>query len=294
MIQKTTMTTAVHKKSPAEDPVDALIKSIRIPPRPSLLTDLQQELAQSEPDPRNIAKIIGSDAGMSGALLKLANSSFYGLKRKVNSVEQGIAFLGINQCAALATGVLARQSIGMEGSAVLERFWDMSTKRAKALAFLAGRTRVCRPDIAHTFGLFCDIGVPLLMNRFPEYVGTYAEASNDLVNIFTAVEDQRHSTNHAAIGCLLARNWGLSEDVSLGILLHHDYGALVSAGTDDAVRSLIALFVLAENVIQKLYGHVVSPEWEKGGAAACRHLGLAADETVDILEELYELFDAES
>ncbi|HYD81276.1 MAG TPA: HDOD domain-containing protein [Paucimonas sp.] len=287
------MTAAVPHNIAGEDPVDALIKSIRIPPRPSLLTDLQQELARSEPDPRSIAKIIGSDVGMSGALLKLANSSFFGLSRKVTSVDQGIAFLGINQCAALATGVLARQAIGMEGGPALEKFWDMSTKRAKALVFLAGRTRACKADIAHTFGLFCDIGVPLLMNRFPEYVRTYAEASSDPVNPFTVVEDDRHSTNHAAIGCLLARNWGLSVDVSSAILLHHDYTALEGSGTDDAVRSLVSLFVLAENILQKHSGQGLSAEWEKGGELACRHLGLDAGETADLLEELHEALDNE-
>src|SRR5438105_3864640 len=78
-VLKKMKTTVVAKNSPVDDPVDALIKSIRIPPRPSLLTDLQQELSASEPDPRKIAKIIASDVGMSGALLKLANSSFFGL-----------------------------------------------------------------------------------------------------------------------------------------------------------------------------------------------------------------------
>lgn len=292
-----TMTTTVSKHSPGKDPVEALIKSIRIPPRPSLLTDLQQELALSEPDPGRIAKIIGSDVGMSGALLKLANSPFYGLKRKIRSVEQGITFLGINQCAALATSVLARQAIGMEGGMALERFWNMSTRRAEAVAFLAGKTRVCRSDIAHTFGLFCDIGVPLLMNRFPDYTETYALAGSDILNGFTEVEDERHNTNHAAIGCLLARNWGLTEEVSFAILLHHDSSVLESPGTDDAVRSLVSLFLLAENIIQKLYGHIVSSDvssdWERSSAAACRHLGLECDETSDIFEELYELLDDE-
>lgn len=284
----------VSKQPTGEDQAEVLLKSIRIPPRPTLLADLQQELSRSEPDPGRIAKILGSDVGMSGALLKLANSPFYGPRRKISSVEQGITFLGINQCAALATGVLARQAVGAEGGAALERFWDMSTRRAKAVAFLAAKTRVCRPDIAHTFGLFCDIGVPLLMNRFPDYAETYALAGSDDTNIFTAVEDARHNTNHAAIGCLLARNWGLTEEVSLAILLHHDYSVLEKPGTDDAVRSLVALFLLAETAIQKLYGHVACTGWEKSGGAACGHLGLTGDEAIDILEELYELFDGET
>ena len=84
---------------PQLDQVDALIKSIRIPPRPSLLADMQRELASEDPSPEAIGKIVASDVGMSGALLKLANSAIYGGRRKAKSIEQAILFLGINQVA---------------------------------------------------------------------------------------------------------------------------------------------------------------------------------------------------
>jgi hypothetical protein len=50
---------------PQLDQVDALIKSIRIPPRPSLLADMQRELASEDPSPEAIGKIVASDVGMS-------------------------------------------------------------------------------------------------------------------------------------------------------------------------------------------------------------------------------------
>ena len=49
---------------PQVDQVDALIKSIRIPPRPSLLADMQRELASEDPSPEAIGKIVASDVGM--------------------------------------------------------------------------------------------------------------------------------------------------------------------------------------------------------------------------------------
>jgi hypothetical protein len=161
--------------APAADPVDALIKSIRIPPRPSLLADLQRELA-SPTRARAIGRIVASDVGMSGALLKLANSSIFGGRRKAKSIEQAILFLGINQVAALMTGLLARQAIPAN-SAALASFWDVSTRRAHAMVFLSRRLRIGAPDVAHTFGLFCDTGVPLLMDRFADYGATFADAS---------------------------------------------------------------------------------------------------------------------
>ena len=286
------MTNAAAQALPEHAVEDALLRSIRIPPRPSLLVDLQRELAQPDPSSRNIARIIGNDVGMSGALLKLANSPFFGAGRKAKSVEQAITFLGINQCAALLTGLLAKEAI--DGNAAeLNIFWEMSARRAQAVVFLSRKLRIAPPDIAHTFGLFCDIGVPLLMNRFADYKSTFAIASAEPDAVFTSVEDARHQTNHAAIGCLLARNWGLSPDVSWAILHHHDYRVLDDPATDDAIRSLVALSLLAEKAIQRFHGNSSSLEWDKGGDRACAHLALSEDETDDLLEELNETFHTE-
>lgn len=268
------------------DPVDALIKSIRIPPRPSLLADLQAELASSDPSPEAIGRIVARDVGMAGALLKLANSSLFG-GRRAKSIEQAILFLGINQVASLMTGLLARQAIPAN-SAALASFWDVSTKRSYAMMFLSRRLRIGAPDIAHTFGLFCDTGVPLLMERFPGYEATLLDAGAEPERAFTAVEEERHSTSHAAVGSLLARNWGLSSDVAWAILHHHDYPVLEDENTADAIRSLVALSLLAERAIRRYQGHAGSVEWDKGGERARAYLSLDEDETAEILDELEE------
>ncbi|MDB5907392.1 MAG: metal-dependent phosphohydrolase [Massilia sp.] len=271
------------------DAVDELIKSIRIPPRPSLLADLQRELASQDPAPAAIGRIIASDVGMAGALLKLANSSFYGGARKAKSIDQAIIFIGINQVAALMTGLVARQAIGTD-SAALAAFWDRSTRRALAMVFLSRRLRIGAPDVAHTFGLFCDTGVALLLDRFPDYAASFEVAAADAQRRFTDVEDERHRTSHAAIGCLLARNWGLSSDVSWAILHHHDYGVIDDGATDDAVRSLVALSLLAERALQAYQGHRGSLEWDKGGARACAYLGLSDNEATDLVDQLLDGF----
>ena len=271
---------------PAGDPVDELIKSIRIPPRPSLLADLQAELGCADPSPERIGHIVARDVGMAGALLKLANSSLFG-GRRAKSIEQAILFLGINQVAALMTGLLARKAIPAESPA-LANFWEVSTKRSHAMVFLSRRLRIGAPDIAHTFGLFCDTGMPLLVNRFPGYESTFRDAGAEPLRAFTAVEEERHGTNHAAVGTLLARNWGLSGDVAWAILHHHDHAVLEDDATSDAVRSLVALSLLAERAICRYQGLAGSPEWDKGGARAQAYLSLDEDETAELLDELEE------
>ncbi|MCG2586268.1 HDOD domain-containing protein [Massilia sp. TS11] len=277
--------------SPANgtDAVDALIKSIRIPPRPSLLMALQKELSQPQPAPENIARIISSDVGMSGALLKLANSAIWGGGHKSNSIEQAILFLGINQVASLMAGLLARKAIRAGGRSLVA-FWDVSDRRAQAMVHLSRALRVGEPDVAHTFGLFADMGVPLLTARFPEYEAVYARAVTDPERPITAIEEEAFSTHHAAIGCLLARNWGLAEDICWGILHHHDYRVIEDQGTAELLRSLVALSLVAEAAIQKYQGHSDSLEWHKGGDLARAHLGLSHEEVADLVADLIEAF----
>lgn len=270
--------------------VDALIKTIRIPPRPSLLADVQAILATDDPDPRKLADVIANDVALSASLLKLANSPFFGLRLKAKSVANAVSLLGMQQCGLLMTGIIARQSIQIE-KIPLVKFWDFSAKRAQAMSHLARRMKVCPVDLAHTFGLFCDIGIPILLERFPDYQETLNLANQEQAEKFTAVEQQRHATSHTAIGSLMARTWGLPEDVSLAILLHHDYACLEDTSTDERVRSLVALALLAEYSILRYHGQESSNEWEKGGQRVCHFLGLSVDEVEDCFEDLHEMFN---
>ena len=270
--------------------VDALIKTIRIPPRPSMLIDVQAELACNEPDPRRLAATIANDVALAASLLKLTNSPFFGLRLKASSVEHAVHLLGMRQCGLLMTGIIARQSVQVS-KVSLVKFWDFSSKRAQAMAHLATHMRVCSTDMAHTFGLFCDIGIPLLLEKFAGYQKTLDLAHQEFENNFTLIEEQRHSTSHTSIGALMARTWGLPEDVSTAILLHHDYDVLSDGATSETVRSLIALALVAEYSIHKYHGEETLAEWDKGGQSACDFLGLGNDELEDRFEELHDVFN---
>ncbi|MEB0140269.1 MULTISPECIES: HDOD domain-containing protein [unclassified Undibacterium] len=270
--------------------VDALIKTIRIPARPSLLLDVQTELASREPDPRRLAAMIANDVAMSASLLKLSNSSLFGLRLKATSVEHAVSLLGMRQCGLLMTGIIARQAIQIE-RVPLAQFWDESSKRALAMSHLAQHWRVCSPDLAHTYGLFCDIGIPLLLERFPDYQQTLVLAQQQWESPFTAVEQVRHHTSHTSIGALMARTWALPEDISMAILLHHDYRVLTDLSTSETVRTLVALSLLADYAIHLYRAQEPLAEWEKGGSLACEFLGVGHDDIDDRFEEIHELFN---
>jgi HD-like signal output (HDOD) protein len=271
--------------------IDQLVKSIAIPPRPSVVAELQQEMAAGDPDPVRIARLVAQDVALTAAVLKSVNSPFYGLTRRAETLGQAISLLGQRQVGVLVTGLVLRGTL--RGNAPnLVRFWDVSAKRSYAMAQLAKALGGVPVDVAQSFGLFCDVGIPLLMQRFPDYAQTLKRANEHSDTSFTAVEQASHDTDHALIGALMARSWGVSQSVCLAIRLHHDYEVFLDAKVPAEVARLIAMALVAELAIQRFARMNASTEWTKGGDRAVGVLTLSDADVEEWVEMLVERFAA--
>jgi len=271
----------------------ALVKDVGIPPRPSLLADMQAEVQRDEPRLRVMADIAGADVAMSAALLMTANSPMMGLRRRAETVQEALMLLGYSQCHVILTEITLRGLFPPDGT-LLTRFWDVSTKRAHAMTHLARQKGISTPALAHTFGLFVDIGIPMLIKRFknsnPSYVDTLAQA-NQSIKPFTEIERREHETDHALVGALMARGWGVSQTVQLAIRLHHAYSNWRD-GAPVAVLELMALYLVSEHIIQTYLGQNRHTEWDKGGNRAMEILGIDSLTLEGWNDEVHDLFDA--
>lgn len=265
------------------------IQGIPIPPRPLVVQQIQEEMAQREPDLRRIAEIVGQDVGLTVAVLKTVNSPLYGLSRKAESVEQALNLIGFKQLENLVTAISVR-SLLKGDSNFLGRFYDTSARRAKAMAQMAKSTGLVDVALAQTFGLFCDVGIPLLMQRFPGYTQTLRIANQDSERSFTEVEHETHNTDHALIGALMARTWGLPKHVALAIRMHHDYHVFLDPAAPLEVVRLISLNIVAEEAIQRYAQMHSNVEWLKGGDYVPSTLSMEPAEVQEWIEHLIDLF----
>ena len=69
-----------------DEQISQIMHGIKIPPQPQILVDLQIEQMAPEPDPRVISRLINQDVGLSGAILKVVNSSQYALPNVITWV----------------------------------------------------------------------------------------------------------------------------------------------------------------------------------------------------------------
>ena len=271
--------------------LDDIVSSLAIPPQPIVVQQMQTEMGKPEPDVRKAAQIVSQDIGLTVAVLKAVNSPLFGLSRKVESVDAAVNMIGMRALSNLVTAVSLRTTLAGEADS-LAHFFDTSSKRAFALARLARELPGVEAPHAQTFGLFCDVAIPLLLRRFPNYRDTLQQAETDPTHSFTEIEHQAHHTDHALIGALVAKTWGLPKNVCLAIRLHHDYKIFLDAKVPREICTLIALGLIADAAIKRYAGNHPSTEWGKGGDFVAGALVLSPDEIEEWVVQLHADFAA--
>lgn len=254
--------------------IERSILDVCIPPCPVVLDRFMTEARKEEPDFNLMAGIISTDVGVSAGLIKTANSAFFGIRQHVRSVNEALAMLGMRTASRAVAGILLRKTFPNVPN--LERFWDTSARIAHMSGWLALQLRIngLHAEDAYTFGLFRDCGIPVLLGRFPEYEKIQLAASSDASRNFIDIENAALPTNHAMVGCILAQNWWLPEEISLAIRNHHNLGALQSEKLLLLSRRLIATAQLAEYLVGQQINLSLTQEWPKLGAACLHILGL--------------------
>lgn len=285
------MSLAAADPDTLEREAERVVREVGIPPCPTILTAVVREMRRDEPDLRKLAELMGSDVGLSATLLKTVNSPFYGLSTKAGTVQQALAILGLRAGVNLVTGLLLRQAFPVVSSTLMEEFWERSMRLAAAAATLAPRLKCCNRDQAHTFALFRDCGLAVMIRKFPMYADIVDYSAADPGQPITEVENIRYQVNHARVGYALARSWHLPESLGRAIFHHHD-AALISAGTlavpTESAR-LIALGLLAEQLCAIHSSRAPCPDWIQGAQLVSDAFGL---DEADVTALAVELEDA--
>ena len=269
------------------------VRAIMIPPCPQSLVRLQEILAAPELDAQAIDQLASSDVAMAAAVIRQANSPLYALAQPVQTVGMALTVLGLRPAVELLSAFITRHALHVQ-SPLLEHFWESSQRRAIACEHIGRQLYSLDPGLGYSFGLFCHVGMPVLVKAVRGYASTVTEALARKDRTFTQTENANHKTDHAVMGAIVARTWHLPPAVSEAIWLHHDFSCLQDERFDATVRHLVALGALAEYLIHHHDNVPPSREWLAHGAECLQHLHVTEDELNHWIDELYPAFEAVS
>jgi len=178
-------------------------------------------------NPSDLNKVISLDPVLTGRLLRLINSAFYGLNSHVTSLVKAITMLGINTVKnlTLSTAILGTlpknkvvNGLNMEG------YWRHSLCVGVTSKLFAAKQGVEPRFLQEYFtaGLLHDIGkLPLNAAMPEEYMNAIACADREHKKLIDA-ENDSFGINHCNTGDLITSAWKLDSPVSDVILFHHN------------------------------------------------------------------------
>lgn len=292
----TSTTLAPSRSASIQDELDRArrrgpLNQLVIPPCPAMLMRLQAAMAEREPDLNEVARIASSDVAMAATLLRTANGALHAAGQPVQTLGQAMNRLGLDETAAVMTGFLLKGAVRVD-SPHLQGFWERAGKHALAMASIARQLPGMSPDVGHTFGLFCHVGLPVLLQSMRGYGGTLVEARARTDRSFVQTENANHRTDHAVVGALVARLWRLAPSVVAAIRLHHDLDVIGEDDLDPEVSTLLATHLVAQLMLNRHAALDPDAEWQRHGEAAMDWLQAGTDDLALWQDQLFPLLDA--
>lgn len=267
------------QKQLSEEQIQQIMQGIKIPPQPQILVDLQMEQLMPNPDLAEIAKLISQDVGLAGTVLKVVNSPFYGLKNRITSVQQAVSLMGLDSVINIINGLSIKSQMSDETIVNMNRFWDTATDIAQISMNIATQVGYPNPDLAYLLGLFHNCGIPLLMERFDNYLEIMEESYSHPDLRVVDIENQRLNTNHAVIGYYTAKSWNLPKVLCDVIAEHHSATRHFTDANfqDTEAKTLLAILKLSEHICgnYRILGRQQEDlEWLRIGEEVLTYLGL--------------------
>lgn len=149
------------------DALDKIVKSNQsgaalVRRMPGVIPQLLQNLKTENFSGAQLAKTISHDVVLVGAVIRIANSSFYAPGQTINSIEHAILVIGQAGLRQLVTSVAFQPLIDMNTGhftkLIAPRLWEQSERAAVANRMLAGVHRV-DPFEAFLAGLIHNVGL---------------------------------------------------------------------------------------------------------------------------------------
>lgn len=197
----------------------------RLPSLPNVYLQVVDELQSTDASLDRVGEVIARDVGMSAQVLKLVNSAFFGLRRRVANASDAVNYLGIDTIKALVLSLhtfsqFENTDLGGISMIALRNHSLLTAGCARHIMRLEGAD-VKQVDEAFIGGLLHDSGKLVLAANFSAQYARVMRLAHDGGLTVTAAEHGVFGCTHADVGGYLLGLWGLPVPVVECVSHHH-------------------------------------------------------------------------
>ena len=274
--------------------------SKRLPTLPTIAMKILEIVKNGDSSISEIGEIISADPPLSAEILRVINSPYYGLRRKMTSVVHAVSMLGVSTVKNLALSFSVVKNFQSNGKSNFDhnRFWKSSIISAVSAQILSGYTEIDGSDDIFFLGLLHDIGRLAMVHELTDQYGLVIEkVSNENCPVAVA-EELVFGFNHMNVGKFLAEKWGLPEEFHLPISTHHMPEKIEAESSEVKKRSLILylseLFVELYETADPRLLQLIDCEIKKSGVFEDFKVESIAESIFEKAQELLPLFEIEA
>lgn len=225
----------------------------RLPSLPEVVDKILEQAGDPNGSAGDLAELIEKDEALASRLLRLVNSPFYGVSRKIAVVRSAVTLLGFRTVRALVLSISVFESFQWADARKAHRFlrfWQHALAVGVAARTLATRLKWPNPEEAFTAGLTHDLGKLVMLQKKPDLFDKACAAARASNQDLTVAEEEVFGISHPHLGGLVAEKWRFPDPLCRAIRHHHAPG--VAAAHGDAGGPNLALAVHAANAVAKL------------------------------------------
>ena len=197
-----------HEYSPAA--LEAFVASVQhLPLFSGTAVQLLRSVDQEQITAGELSRLISTDAALAAHLLRIVNSPYYGLSRRIGTVSDALTVLGFNLVRRTVTAAVLQRPLlaHLRDTAVARAFWRHELICAALARHLALR-RGYDGEFAYMAGLLHDIGRLVMLMQFPDRSDLLlSQRTDDDAGI--DLERRLFGFDHAQVGGALLELWGL-------------------------------------------------------------------------------------
>lgn len=270
--------------APLQEWLGERLDRIGVESQPELVAKILELTSNPNAQLLDYAKIIKTDPGLSGRLLKLSNSALFAQRRPVTSIDRACLLLGVERLKSISLGFhmsrAAAAGCKTAGKSIGREVWGQSVMRACIAAELARFSAPQHAAEAFVIGLMMDSGVPLMPRLLgDEYTDLYQQAGTP--GRLYRREFETLAFTHVDVVSALTRKWRLPELLARPIELHHTKPPEIKR--DEPLFRLHRVAYVVGLIELGPVGHANDPEQiltpqSPGLASAARIMGLQGNE----------------
>lgn len=164
----------------------------------------------SQADAARLKRTIELDPALAAKILRVVNSSLFGLTRQIADLGQAVALVGVKALKLLTLGFsLPERMFANKGADVLRHYWTRTLTRAVACRELAGAVGNRHAEEAFIAGLLGDLGTLVFLQEGGDrYLAMYRRAQDGDPPLCVA-ERRYYGFHHTDLTVRLLTDWKL-------------------------------------------------------------------------------------